>query len=51
MPFDTVGALVMAKPFGLHTGIASILHRLRINDKQSCPLWVFLLVDELENAS
>ena len=31
MSFDAIGAFVMTKPLGLHTGIARILHRLRID--------------------
>ena len=32
MPFDAIGAFVVTKPFRLDTGIARILHGLRVND-------------------
>jgi len=42
MSFDAVGTFVKAKAFGLNTGIAGILHGLRVNHQQRCPLGFFL---------
>lgn len=44
MPFDPIRRFVEAKPLRVHTGIARILHRLRVNDDQRCPLGFFLPV-------
>ena len=41
MSFDAVGTFVKAKAFGLNTGIAGILHGLRVNHQQRCPLGFF----------
>lgn len=42
MPFNPVGRFVEAKLLGLYTRITSILHGLRVNDDQRCPLGFFL---------
>lgn len=41
MPFDAIRCLVETKPFGLHTRITGVLHRLRINDDRRCPFGFF----------
>ncbi len=33
MSLNTVGALVMTKPFGFNTGITGVFHRLRVDDE------------------
>jgi hypothetical protein len=43
MSFDAVGTFVKPKAFGLNTGIAGILHGLRVNHQQRCPLGFFLI--------
>lgn len=32
MPFNSIGGFVETEPFRVHTGIAGILHGLRVND-------------------
>ncbi len=41
MPLSSIGCDVETVAFGLYTGIASILHCLRIDDDQGCPFWLF----------
>ena len=41
MSFNAIGAFVMAEPLGLNTGIASVFHRLRVDDQQPSPSWFF----------
>jgi hypothetical protein len=47
MPLDPIRQFVKTKGFRLHIGIAGILHRLRVNDHQRCPLGFFLPVPAL----
>ncbi len=42
MSFNTIGAFVMTKSLGFHTGIARIFYSLRVDDQQPCPFWFFL---------
>ena len=41
MSFNPIRRFVKAETFGVHTGIAGVLHRLRVNQEQSGSLWVF----------
>ena len=42
MPLNPIRRFVEAKAFRVHTRIASILHRLGVNDQQGRPLGFFL---------
>ncbi len=44
MPLYSIGRFIETVAFRLNTRIASILHRLRIDDDQGCPFWLFLPV-------